>query len=106
MAECLCDTVPVNSDGLTTKRIRKSVDRTLQFLDDTLLAVEKSKVHTHTQTHIYTHTQTHIYTYTHTHIHTHAHTYTHAHIHTYAHTYMHMHSHTYNTHTHTRTLYH
>ena len=47
MAECLCDTVPINSDGLTTKRIKKSVDRTLQFLDDTLSAAEKSKVRTY-----------------------------------------------------------
>ena len=46
MVQCMCDTIPINSDGLTTKRIRKSVDRTLQFLDETLSAAEKSMVRT------------------------------------------------------------
>ena len=45
VVQCLCDTIPaINSDGLATKRIKKSVDRTLQFLDETLSAAEKCKV--------------------------------------------------------------
>ena len=45
MVQCLCDTIPaVNSDGLATKRIKKSVDRTLQFLDEILSAAEKCEV--------------------------------------------------------------
>ena len=31
IAECLCDTIPASQQ--TEKRIRKSVDRTLKFLD-------------------------------------------------------------------------
>lgn len=40
--ECLCDSVP--SSGNKLKRIRKSVDRTLRFLDDTLAARASSEV--------------------------------------------------------------
>ena len=40
--EPLCDTAP--SAGNKLKRIKKSVDRTLSFLDETLAAREESKV--------------------------------------------------------------
>ncbi|XP_065917071.1 queuine tRNA-ribosyltransferase accessory subunit 2-like isoform X2 [Dysidea avara] len=43
VAQCLCDTIPASNDDVTIKRVRKSVDRTLKFLDETLLAAEKSK---------------------------------------------------------------
>lgn len=42
LAECLCDTIPAS--GQTEKRIRKSVDRTLKFLDKCLEEKELSKV--------------------------------------------------------------
>ena len=42
MAECLCDTIPAS--GQTEKRIRKSVDRTLKFLDQCIEEREKTKV--------------------------------------------------------------
>lgn len=41
MAECLCDTIPAS--GQTEKRIRKSVDRTLKFLDQCIKEREKTK---------------------------------------------------------------
>ena len=44
VAQCLCDTIPASNDDVTIKRVRKSMDRTLKFLDETLLAAEKSKV--------------------------------------------------------------
>ena len=40
--ECLCDSVPATGNKL--KRIRKSVDRTLKFLDETLAARASSEV--------------------------------------------------------------
>lgn len=42
IAECLCDTTPVS--GQTEKRIRKSVDRTLKFLDKCIEEREHKKV--------------------------------------------------------------
>ena len=39
IAECLCDTIP--ADGQRPKRIRKSVDRTLKFLDEYFEAVKE-----------------------------------------------------------------
>ena len=44
VVQCLCDTIPASSGDVSVKRVRKSVDRTLKFLDETLLAAEKSKV--------------------------------------------------------------
>lgn len=41
MAECLCDTIPAS--GQTEKRIHKSVDRTLKFLDQCIEEKAKSK---------------------------------------------------------------
>lgn len=41
IAECLCDTIPASKQ--TDKRIRKSVDRTLKFLDKCIEEME-SKV--------------------------------------------------------------
>ena len=41
IAECLCDTIPASKQ--TDKRIRKSVDRTLKFLDKCIEELE-SKV--------------------------------------------------------------
>ena len=43
IAECLCDTIPASKQ--TDKRIRKSVDRTLKFLDKCIEEME-SKVTT------------------------------------------------------------
>ena len=40
--QCLCDTIPAS--GQTDKRIRKSVDRTLKFLDKCIEERERSKV--------------------------------------------------------------
>ena len=42
LVECLCDTIPAS--GQTEKRIRKSVDRTLKFLDKVIEEKELSKV--------------------------------------------------------------
>ena len=42
IAECLCDTIPAS--GQTEKRIRKSVDRTLKFLDKCTEERERNKV--------------------------------------------------------------
>lgn len=42
--ECLCDSSP--STGNKPKRVRKSVDRTLRFLDETVEARANSKVST------------------------------------------------------------
>lgn len=42
LAECICDTIP--AAGQTEKRIRKSVDRTLKFLDKCIEEKELSKV--------------------------------------------------------------
>ena len=42
LVECLCDTTPAS--GQTEKRIRKSVDRTLKFLDRCIEEKELSKV--------------------------------------------------------------
>ena len=41
IVQCLCDTVP---DGQTTKRNKKSVDRTLKFLDEILEYQKNCKV--------------------------------------------------------------
>ena len=40
--ECLCDAAPSNSNS--TKRITKSVNRTLSFLDQTLEAMKENVV--------------------------------------------------------------
>lgn len=42
IAQCLCDTTPAS--GQTEKRIRKSVDRTLKFLDKCIEEREHNKV--------------------------------------------------------------
>ena len=42
IAQCLCDTTPAS--GQTEKRIRKSVDRTLKFLDKCIEEREHKKV--------------------------------------------------------------
>jgi len=44
VAQCLCDTIPASVGDVSIKRVRKSVDRTLKFLDETLLVAETSKV--------------------------------------------------------------
>jgi hypothetical protein len=42
VVECLCDTIP--SNGQTPKRIKKSVDRTLKYLDEIIKYKEENKV--------------------------------------------------------------
>lgn len=42
VVECLCDTIP--SKGQTPKRIKKSVDRTLKYLDEIIAFKEEDKV--------------------------------------------------------------
>jgi len=50
IAQSLCDTIPASIGDVSIKRVRKSVDRTLKFLDETLLAAETSKVCTYIST--------------------------------------------------------
>ena len=42
LCECLCDTLPMG--GQTEKRIRKSVDRTLGFLNEVIKAKQTNEV--------------------------------------------------------------
>ena len=49
--ECLCDSAP--SAGCKLKRIRKSVDRSLKFLDETIAERENSEVQWHAISYMY-----------------------------------------------------